>query len=111
MNDAVKPTSSAKAGPISPDEAESGEHIPAEVFEAFNELIREGRGTVRQRAAVERITQKMQAKDPGFDSKEVYRKGWLDVEGAYRKKGWSVDYDKPGYNESYEAFFEFRRRR
>lgn len=92
--------------PITPDEVDEGKHIPAEVIEAFNELIAEGSGHVKQKDAVARIVQKM-----GLDSNVVYQRGWLNVEGAYRKAGWKVDYDKPGYNETYDAFFVFTRRR
>ena len=36
-----------------------------------------------------------------FDNK------FLDVEDIYRKQGWVVAYDKPAYNETYDAIFEF----
>lgn len=29
--------------------------------------------------------------------------GWLDLEDIYRDEGWTVEYDSPGYNETYEA--------
>ncbi len=93
------------SGPISPTEAASGKHIPDEVFDAFNELIQEGSGVVRQKDVVARILAKM----PAVDSNTVYQRGWLNVEGAYRAKGWRVEYDKPGWDESYEAFFTFRK--
>lgn len=32
----------------------------------------------------------------------------LDVEDVYRAAGWEVTYDKPGYNETYDATFTFR---
>lgn len=32
---------------------------------------------------------------------------WLNFEGAYRRAGWKVEFDKPGYNESYPATFKF----
>lgn len=33
---------------------------------------------------------------------------WLDIEPMYRREGWIVEYDKPGFNEHYEATFTFR---
>ena len=40
---------------------------------------------------------------------KICEEGWLDVEDVYRKAGWEVIYDAPGYNESfYEPSFEFR---
>ena len=94
------------AGPISPKEAKSGKHIPDEVFEVFNDLIREGGGTVKQGVAVARISAKM-----GVTRSQIFERGWLDVEDAYRAKGWKVDFDKPGFNESYEAYFTFEAKR
>lgn len=84
---------------------------PPEVFEAFNELITEnfsgGEAHVRQDAVVERILAKL----PDVKSGMVFAKGWLNVEQAYQREGWVVTYDKPGYNESYEASFKFRQPR
>ena len=37
--------------------------------------------------------------------------GWLDVEGIYRKAGWDVEYDSPGYCEDYPATFKFRKKK
>jgi hypothetical protein len=31
----------------------------------------------------------------------------MDVEDVYQKAGWEVEFDKPGYNEDYEANFKF----
>jgi hypothetical protein len=97
--------------PISPSEALTifDKAIPEQVFVAFNELIRENlsRGktqvstTFKESAVVSRIV------DKGISKAEVYERGWLDVEGHYRKMGWSVEYDKPGFNEHYEANFKF----
>ena len=40
---------------------------------------------------------------------EVYDRNLLDVEDAYRKLGWKVAYDKPGYNEAYEGTYQFKK--
>ncbi|MDO8557763.1 MAG: hypothetical protein Q7S09_01045 [bacterium] len=82
--------------------------IPDIVFEAFNELIVSKfigySATIRQKE----VTALLEAR--GVDITEAYEKHWLDVEGAYRKAGWRVEYDKPGYSESYEAFFVFSKK-
>jgi hypothetical protein len=36
-----------------------------------------------------------------------YRSNWLDVENVYRKYGWYVHADSPGYNESYAGNWTF----
>ncbi len=90
--------------PITPKEAVNlGNDFPYEVIEAFNELIVEGRGTVRQSAVVDRIMAKM----PDIRRETIFKKGWLNIEGVYTKAGWTVEYDKPGYNEFYEAHWMF----
>lgn len=94
--------------PITPDETESGKHIPPIVIEAFNELIREGGGRVLQKDAVALILVKAAG---AVTLEEIFKNGWLDVEGAYRKAGWKVVYDKPAYCETYEANFTFTRKR
>lgn len=43
----------------------------------------------------------------GFDTKTIDDNNMLDFEGSYEASGWKVEYDKPGYNESYEAFWIF----
>lgn len=49
--------------------------------------------------------QTMEQKD--IKIKELYANNQLDIEEFYRKAGWEVLYDKPGYNEMHDAFFEF----
>ena len=93
--------------PISPREVVTlkASSIPDEVFEAFNELIAEnfwnGYSSFTEKKVVARIVKK------GISSTKAYENNWLDVEKFYEKAGWKVDYDKPGFNESYDAVFNF----
>lgn len=99
--------------PISPDEvvAKKATLIPDEVIEAFNEMIAEhmtgGYSKFKQSKVVDRILTKM----PGMNRGTLYDNHWLDVEDVYRAEGWKVEYDKPGYCETYEATFEFSRKK
>ncbi|MCA9356909.1 hypothetical protein H6784_03420 [Candidatus Nomurabacteria bacterium] len=81
------------------------ESIPNEVIEVFNELIAENFNGhcayVRQDEAVKRIVAK------GINRNHLFNRGWLDIEDIYRSMGWKVEYDKPAYDESYEASFAF----
>lgn len=109
--------------PIGPEDVARAktQTFPDEVIEAFNELIAAGytggRSAVRQEDAVNLIMDKMDAKNtPPIGSghrkhlrNEIFAKGWLNVEEIYRAQGWKVVYDKPGFNESYPATFEFSR--
>jgi hypothetical protein len=94
--------------PISPSEvaAAKREHIPAAVFDAFNaEIVANftaGRAKVLQKDVVQRLV------DGGMDRQEIFDKGYLNVEEVYRAEGWRVEYDKPGFNETYDASFEFK---
>lgn len=96
-----------KVKALKPDEVVIARKVsmPDAVLEVFNELITENfRGryaVVYQEEVVKRLIKK------GLDRKDIYDKGWLDVEDIYRQEGWTVVYDKPGYNESYRAYFRF----
>lgn len=98
--------------PFSPREALKAAEsaFPAQVFEAFNELLAENlsrRGgrvsaSFPESAVVERIVSK------GVAKAELYQRGWLDIQHHYQQLGWSVDRDVPGFNESYPATFNFK---
>ena len=94
--------------PITPDEVGAAKvvHTPAAVFDAFNaEIAKEftsGAAKVKQNAVMERLVA------GGLQRSEVFVMGWLNIEEAYRAAGWQVEYDKPGYNETGEAYFTFR---
>ena len=97
--------------PIKPGEVvkQKKESFPDEVFEAFNELIGEKFSgycaQFKQDSVVVRMVQK------GLSRADIFDKGWLDVEDVYRTHGWDVEYDSPGYNESYSATFKFTPRK
>jgi hypothetical protein len=96
-------------GPISPSEilGYKQNDIPSFVYEAFNTLIvRNWNGTsatVKQKDVIALLPEEKQA--------EAYANHWLDVEDIYRHAGWGVKYDKPAYNETYDAHFVFSKRR
>lgn len=90
--------------------------IPDEVFEAFDELIAKGysggSSTVVEKEVSLLILKKLkEAGHRGMTQQKIYENHWLDVEAIYRQRGWSVEYDKPGYNESYDATFRFSKRK
>ena len=98
------------SGPINPEEigAAKRAQFPSAVFDAFNAEIAAkfsgGSARVLQKDVVARL------EAAGMDRREVFDKGYLNVEEAYRAEGWKVEYDKPGFNEFYDAFFIFRRK-
>lgn len=81
--------------------------IPEVVIQAVNNLLKKGyRGdsvTLRQSDIVAEIIRL----DNNITSHQAFDSKWLDFEALFERAGWKVVYDKPGYNETYPATFEF----
>ena len=93
--------------PIRPDEVQKT--IPDEIIEIFNALISENwdgcSAVIKQDTIVESIMERMEIK-----RETIFEKRYLDIEDIYKKVGWKVFYDKPGYNEApYPCIFIFRK--
>lgn len=99
-----------KIKPISPYEINTvvGNHIPDFVINVVNNLIGKhwnGRSaTIKQKEIKEEILKVLPEE---YKEEDIYGKKWMDFEQLYVKEGWKVVYDKPAYNESYDATFEF----
>jgi hypothetical protein len=82
--------------------------IPSFVFEAINNLLKNKfRGnsvTIKQDEIIAEISRLK----PGLNRNDIFEKKWLDFEKVYNKSGWSVTFDKPSYNETYDANFTFK---
>ena len=95
-----------RIAPITPEQARTEHYIPDEITQIVNDLLAERAGsrmiTIKQKEIVER------AEALGLNRRTIYDNHWLDFEDRFRSAGWEVDYDKPGFNEDYDAFFEFR---
>ena len=98
--------------PIDPNEiqGEKNKTIPDKVIAIWNEmLIEKWKGysvTIKQDDAVERI-----AKTPDIPRNDVFKLDYLEIEDIFRKAGWEVYYDKPGFNESGYAIFRFTKKK
>jgi hypothetical protein len=96
--------------PINPSEVQvrKNESIPDIVFEVVNEFIVKNwtgnQSLIFQDDVVSEIVGRSD-----YLAQEIYDKHWMDIEDAYRKEGWTVNYDKPAYNESYRANFIFKK--
>lgn len=100
--------------PLSPKDVESakaktGVTIP-QVIEAANELIAQRWDGYEARFFLHELGARAREK-LGWDKKKEFEDGDLDIEPIFRKAGWSVEFDRPGYNENYEAHFIFKKRR
>lgn len=104
-----------KATPITPDEVVKAKEksIPGEVIKAFNDLIIEkwngSSATIKQKYAISKICTLMNDHMPEkvITSDLIFKSGWLNIEDVFRSHGWNVEYDKPAYCETYDAFFTF----
>jgi len=103
----------ASVQPITPQEVvdKKLESIPDAVIRAFNGLIAKkfngSSATIKQNEAINAIL----TEDERIGRQEIFDNHWLYIEDIYRKIGWIVEFDKPGYNESYEAYFVFKKKR
>ena len=93
-----------------------GNVIPAEILDATNDLLAArytpGRKiSIKLKDIVELAKEKMRAAGNPEANENFYDKNWMDIESLYEDAGWKVSFDKPGYNESYDAFFDFSEKR
>lgn len=95
--------------PISPEQAAGLKPavIPAAVYQAFNHFLilrSDGNGSIRiwQKELVDKVHSLM----PDIEQKFPHR-DWLNVEDTYRKLGWTVTFDRPGFNENYDSSWTF----
>lgn len=97
------------AGPMHPDDAakRKADLIPQEVFDTYDALIAQdishGSATVYLSDLVDALIARGLA--ASFD--DAQKKGYLDVEDVYRRNGWGVRFEKPGYNEGGRQHFVF----
>ena len=102
LKEPVQPITKQKA-----QEQKASRIFPDFVIQAFNECIAESQvknsGVVMQKDVLKRIMKLGNIRK----SQKVFDEHWLDVEDHYRKAGWKVSFDQPGYNESYEASYTF----
>lgn len=92
--------------PVKPDEIVNlkASVTPPEVFDVVNELIALNWDGSRANFTLTAVKERIRAKLGSVDLK------WLDFEPIYRENGWGVSYDRPAYNESYEANFTFKKK-
>src|SRR5690349_6623895 len=96
--------------PITPAEAkaDASRKIPAGVFDAVNHLLACKIGgrrsvTITQDEIIAEIIQR----EPTTTRTFIFANNYLDFEAVYEAAGWKVEYDKPGFNETYKAYFVF----
>ena len=102
---------STKTSPISPNEVQSIKNIqiPNAMIEAANHLIvKNWNGTYanfKTKDLKEEYLSRTEFRE--IAEKEIYEYNYLDIENLFREVGWKVDFDRPGFNESYDSNFTF----
>jgi hypothetical protein len=99
--------------PITPQEVSEQKikNIPDNVINCWNKaIVRNCKGggsyaTIFQSEIVGLLADAMEV-----SREEVFASDWLDIEPIYRAAGWKVEYDKPGYNETYVAYYTFNKK-
>ncbi len=94
--------------PIKPQEIEQA--IPGFVIEGANECIQAHYTALSKTSHFtqdELIKYVLHFAPEGVTRNKLFKNNWLDIEPIYRKEGWEVEYDKPGYCETYDANFTF----
>jgi len=99
--------------PITPQEVvdKKLETLPDAVIRAFNTLIVKKFDGYESTVEQEEVIKAIMAEDETIGRQEIFDNHWLDVEDIYRKIGWNVTFDQPGYNESYNAYFSFKKKK
>lgn len=100
--------------PITPNEIvdDLDKIIPSVVITAVNNILKSkyrgtGPVTIKQKDIVAEIMRL----DGSITKDEIFDNKYMDFEKLYRKNGWIVEYDKPAYCETYDAFFTFKLRK
>jgi hypothetical protein len=110
-----------KIQPIKPSEIveKKIKTIPNDMIKAVNDLIVKNwngkSSTVKQDAIINAYLDNLTLSEhpneinQSAERDKIFENHFLDFEDIYRKAGWKVEYDKPGFNESYEPFFVFKK--
>lgn len=96
--------------PISPKEimGDLEEIIPPAIIQAVNNLLKKKYRGSTVSIKQEEIVKEAIRIDSSLTSAKIYDNKWMDFEPIFRKSGWIVSYDKPGWDENYDAFFQFK---
>ena len=96
--------------PIKPSEVtkKKEELLPEFVLEAANNLIAKNWNGDRSKFSLDDlIGEIIRVSGKEITREQVFDNEWLEIEDVYRAVGWSVEYDKPAYNEMYKPTFTF----
>ncbi len=88
-------------------------NIPEEIIFAVNRLLVKGgseppiRIVIEQNEVIEEATAIMKSNGKTIERNDFFKNHWLDFEPIFREAGWKVTFKKPGFNESFPAYWTF----
>lgn len=98
--------------PITPNQAKEQKNkvIPGFVIDVFNQEILKNFNGNSARVIQKTVVKAILDCDSTLSAQFIFAEKWLDVEEIFRQVGWSVSYDNPAYNESYEPSWTFTKK-
>lgn len=103
--------------PISPTEVGAAKAVLHPIAIAvFNDLITRywngERAVIKQEDVVQELVKRTAPRPSSEDEnirarRTIFEQGYLNIEEVYRAAGWTVKYDRPGWDENYPAIFTF----
>ena len=100
--------------PIKPNEIKKQqlENIDPEMIQAVNELLMKEfesySCSLSQQDIIAKYFELKNLENTTINRKIMFDRKQLNFEPLLEKEGWNVTYDRPGYNETYEASFKFK---
>jgi len=94
---------------ITPDKIQmaSRKKIPEHIIDSVSEMIAATWDGNRARFTQKDLMDLVLDKSETPTRHQIFEQKLFDFEYIFRREGWVVEYDKPGYNESYDATFTF----
>jgi hypothetical protein len=100
------PDNDIPTNPITPGEVLGLKEklLPGFVMRTWNRLIAQN---MQGKTSFITQAEMVKALENFCSRKVIFELGYLEVDEIYKKAGWKVKYDRPGFNETYEPFWEF----
>jgi hypothetical protein len=101
----------SEAKPVSPQEIldDLENIIPAEVVEAFNNLLKKNYRGGKHSVGIkqEDVLNEISRLDPHVSREDLFDNHWMDIEPLFKEHGWKVKYESPCIGDNFAAYWEF----
>ena len=102
---------SEKIKPIDVDKIDElfQKQIPECIIDAVNKLIISHYSPTKKEATIKQDEIRDMVVTEEMSRNKIFKNNWLDIEDIYRNVGWIVEYEKPAYCETWDAYFVFKK--